>query len=310
MIKIAFVSFWGDFNNNNNFIINLFNKYNINYEITKIKNANILFVGPFINKITYNIIINFDKKKIYYASEPIDINKYVIKLFEMNSFNFIFGSIEENHNMNYYKYPLYIMYLYASGHTINNIDTNNIFINVNNKIIKECDNLEKKNFCVLINRHDKFNTRTNIFNSLKNIHNIDCPSLLFNNCSNEELNLIGNVKYINKYLFNLCPENKSCKINGYITEKLLNCCLSTSIPIYFGSFDDIDEKIFNKKRIIFYNPQDRQSIDNTTLFVKELYEDKNKYKEFFKQEIFTHTAMETIMNLELKLIEKIKTYID
>ncbi len=195
MLKINFISFWDDFDINNNFMTKLFNKYNIDYVISKLKDSEILFIGPFVNKITFNKIINFEKKKIYFASEPTDINKYIIKLFEMNIFNLVFGSIEQNFDKNFYKYPLYIMYLYESGY----LNNNNVFKNINNKIIEQQDIFEKK-FCVFINRHDKWNTRTNMFNSIKNICNIDCPSLLFNNCSNDELNLIGNVKYINKYL--------------------------------------------------------------------------------------------------------------
>lgn len=305
MIKIAFISFWCDFNYQENFVTDLFNKYMIIYEISKKKNANVLIIGSFITKTDYNIIINFQGKKICFSSEPIDLNKYKLQLLEENSFDLVFGSIEENFNKNYYKYPLYIYYLYAGGYFNNN---NNPFENINEKIANT-DTIQNKKFCTLINRHDKFRTRTNIFLNLNKISQIDCPSLLFNNCSNEELNSIGNVNYINKYLFNLCPENKKCLIKGYITEKLLNCCLSTSIPIYYGSFDEIDEKIFNKNRIIFYDSEDLQSIAIKTEFIKELFENMEKYENFYKQPIFMDSAYKTIKNLELILIKKIKSII-
>jgi hypothetical protein len=303
MIKLSFISFWNDFNINNNFIIDLFKKYEIEYTITKIKNSNLLIIGPFINKTSNHIIKNFSGKKFFYVSEPVDLNKYVLEFIEQKYFDVIFGSIEENLDNNYNKYPLYIMYLYA-GNLMKNNDT---FNNINNKLENEVINLDNKKFCTLINRHDKFNTRTKMYLNLKSINDkIDCPSILFNNCSNDEINSIGNINWINRYLFNLCPENKSCVINGYITEKLLNCCLSMSIPIYFGYFDDIDEKIFNKERIIFYNAYDEQSINDTKKIVEELYKNKTKLLDFYKKKIFTDNAMNTIIELELKFINKIK----
>ena len=88
---------------------------------------------------------------------------------------------------------------------------------------------------------------------------------------------------IRKFKFNICPENYSTSIKGYITmnlskqswdkelfsgtlveentEKIMNCCLVGAIPIYFGSFNDIYSKIFNKNRILFYNPDDIDSIE-------------------------------------------------
>ena len=147
-------------------------------------------------------------------------------------------------------------------------------------------------------------TRKQIYNLLKNIDNIDCPSNLFNNINNKELNRIGNVKFINKYLFNLCSENTKCEFKGYITEKIMNCCLSGSIPIYFGYFDSIDEKIFNKNRIIFYDPYDNNSLINAVNFINNLYIDKNKLNIFYKQNIFTNEALNVITDLENELVNK------
>lgn len=293
MKKICLISFWGNFDYNNNAITNLLKKYNIEFKISQIDEADILFVGSFVNEKDYDFVLNFKNIKILWISEPIDVMyKYTYKLFKENIFNLVFGCIENNISMGYYKYPLYILYAY-------NQYENNEFENINNQM--DLIDLENKKFCTLINSHDKFDTRKNMYNQLKQISYIDCPGQLFNNCSNTELNSIGNVKFINKYLFNLCPENTKCEFNGYITEKLMNCCLASTIPIYFGPFDEIDEKIFNKERIIFFNPYSTESIIKTSIFVSNLYADKIALKNFYDKKIFNNSTYDTIKNLELEL---------
>jgi hypothetical protein len=295
--QIKLISFYNGFNYYDNFIIKLLKKYEINYEYSE-NNAEILFVGSFIKENDVEYIKNFIGKKILYITEPIDVcYKYTYELFKNDIFDIVFGCINENMEKKYHKYPLYIEYSY--GHYLN--DT---YKNSNIKVLHE--DLENKKFCTLINTHDRFNTRSKIYNLLKDIDKIDCPSLLFNNMTNQELNNIGNVSFINKYLFNLCSENTKCEFNGYITEKLMNCCLGGSIPIYFGSFDEIDEKIFNKDRIIFYDPYNYESIKKTHNIVNDLYNDKNKFEIFYKQKVFQDTVYDTIKYLEIKLIEEIK----
>ena len=119
---------------------------------------------------------------------------------------------------NKYKFPLYIPHI--------DYKDKSLFSDVNN-YVKNCDTKIKK-FCCLINRHDMKNTRTSIYNSLKEIDTINCPSNLFNNCSNEELNNIGNKEYIKKYKFNICPEKLfyKCKwlYNREIIKMLFGRC--------------------------------------------------------------------------------------
>ena len=68
-----------------------------------------------------------------------------------------------------------------------------------NKYVKNED-ISQKKFCCLINSHDNGNTRVPIYKQLSKISDIDCPGKLLNNCSNEELNSIGNFEFIKKYL--------------------------------------------------------------------------------------------------------------
>ena len=167
--------------------------------------------------------------------------------------------------------------------------------------------LSNKKFCCLIATHDTKNTRTFIYDKLKDINEITCPSNLFNNCSNEELNTIGNVEYIKQFKYNICSENCLTNIEGYITEKILNCTLAGTIPIYCGSFDEIDEKIFNKNRILLYDPNNEESINNIRNIVISLENNNEQFNNFYRQDVFCTDAHEVILQFEKDLQDKINS---
>ena len=295
MIRIKFINFWEGFGDIDNYITYLLRINNICYEVVE-DNIDYLFIGCFIHSDDHvNIIKSYPPKtkKILYISEAIEIfYPYTFKLYNENIFDYIFGSIYnkfENEKQIHFKLPFYIMYF--------DYKNTNFYNDVNNLVLKQ-DITIKKDIC-LINSHDIKNSRKPIYNLFVNygVH-IVCPGKLFNNASNEELNLIGKEEYLKRFIFNICPENTKTLPNGYITEKLLECCKSGCIPIYCGSFDNIDEKIFNKNRILFYDYEVEESITNCCIKVKELLNDKNKLEIFYRQPPFMDTAYNTLMELE------------
>ena len=296
MKKIYFCGFWANFDIKN-FSDLFFNE--IEYECTdNFNDSDITIVAPFLDKNSCNTLITDNLKiKLLFVSEPIEhVRPRLLHLINNNKYNAVFGCIENNPEKFYYKYPIYLL----------NIDIfdKEIFIKVN-EYVKNI-NLEEKKFCCLINSHDNGNTRRPIYIELKKYRSIDCPGKLLHNCSNELLNKIGNIEFLKNYLFNICSENYSCKLPGYITEKLMNACLGGSIPIYFGSFDEIDNKIFNKNRIIFYDPYNKESLTKTGNFVRELLNDKTKLENFYRQDVFCDTAFDTIQELLKNMRYKIK----
>jgi hypothetical protein len=136
---------------------------------------------------------------------------------------------------------------------------------------------------------------------------IECPSILFNNCPNKYLNEVGIVKYTSDFVFNLCCENSYYNHRGYVTEKLMNCCLAGAIPVYIGHLDEIDKKIFNLDRIIIPN------LKNTLEFIRQintLVSDINELKKFYNQNVFMDTAVDTLKDLQenpKRLITEIRT---
>lgn len=269
------------------------------------KKRNILIVSVFdIDENKYKYIKNYQGEKGLYITEPIknlssfsDNYYWVYKLYIENCFDYIFGCIENNDSNNF-KYPLYF------NENNFNIDDKSIYDKLNNHVKNtNIETLKNKDFCCLINSWDTHaKTRTIMYEKLINIKHISCPGKLFNNCSNIELNKIGKSNYIKKFIFNICSENfDNDNINGYITEKLMDCCLGGAIPIYCGSLDNEDLNIFNKDRIIFYNSKDKNSINNAFKKVKELFEDSIKLCKFYNQPVFNKNAIETVTKLNIKL---------
>jgi hypothetical protein len=271
--------------------IEFFKKYN---------GSNILVVAIGLNLTEYEWIFEQPHiKPMLFITEPIHhfgfsggSCEYSYKAFNENKFTYILGCINHDPMNGRYKYPLY---MFIPEFEFRNKD----YYNQINNYVKNTDatQLTAKRFNALINHWDP-GTRTCIFEKLKTIEHIDCPSKLYNNCSNEELNRVGKIKYLQNYKFNICSENVDYdNVPGYITEKIMDCCLGGAIPIYAGSFDEYDAKILNKNRIIFYNSKDEKSIECAYYKVKFLMENSELLLCFYNQPIFCDTAYDTVQEL-------------
>jgi hypothetical protein len=296
MIRIKFINFWKDFDYKKNFITDLLNIYNINFTVVD-NNIDYLIVGSFINNDSdKNTLKSYPikTKKILFISEPIEIFfPHTYELFINNEFTYVFGSVNnlyKNDKQIHYKFPLYMLYF--------DYKNSNLYSDTNTYVLNQ-EIIQNKQIICLINSHDHRNSRTPIYmNLLRKGININCPGKLFNNSSNEELNSIGKFEYLKKFIFNICPENTKTLPKGYITEKLLQSCMAGCIPIYCGSFDEIDEKIFNKNRILFYDYESDESVNYCGIQVFNLINDNNKLETFYKQPPFNDTALQTLINLE------------
>ncbi|MBQ7630413.1 MAG: DUF1919 domain-containing protein [Selenomonadaceae bacterium] len=199
-------------------------------------------------------------------------------------------------NENYLRFPLWLMYIFESKLDIDLIK---------NKIAKiNAAHSTCKYECVLINSHDTMNTRTPIYNELKNILQIKCAGK-WNNNTDELKTVYGNDKrkYVHEFRFNICPEN----VNrfGYVTEKIFDAFLSGSIPIYYGSDNNPEEGIINKDAVLFWNPDS----DNDALIkeVIRLNTDENYYEKFMRQEkLHSKNAVEYVYSTFEELIRRLK----
>lgn len=292
----------------NNFLSDFFKKINPSLSSTE---KNILICGSFIEVNNVDFIKNFNGKKVLFITEPIEyIYFYAYQLYKEGVFDLVCGcSINDNgfngdginyvndlndvntKNIIYSKYPLYLLYNFPKDISI--------FEKVNEYVRNvDISELLKKQFCSLINNHDKGKTRLPMYDLMSKIGYIECPSTLNNNTSNDELNRIGKVEYCKRFIFSICSENYKTEIKGYITEKIYEACMSGCIPIYFGDMDDMDYKIFNKNRILFYDPFSEDSLNNISNKISEMMNHPEQLLEFYRQDVFLPTALQTSIDME------------
>ncbi len=249
--------------------------------VDNINIANVLVIGNFVQESDMQTILNFKGVKIIYVGEPIGrftFSQYTDILFKNDLYHYCIGSIS-NKPGRWIKYPIYFN---------QNIDYKAI-----NTYISTCS-LNGKQFCTLINRHDSGNTRIPIMVELSKRFPVSCPGKLANNCSNEELNRLGNAEYIKKFIFHICSENFGECHPGYITEKLMACCLGGAIPIYFGNLDTIDQKIFNKNRILFLN---YNNVEEVAKRIFTMCDNIELLEEFYRQPAFMDSAESTMKDI-------------
>ncbi len=259
--------------------------------VNDINEANIIIVGDYTTMEDIQLLNTFNGIKIQYIAEPV-INIPYCKLagiiYKARTCDYMIGCISTTPTCT--KYPLYMLNPSLSfEYTFNSV----------NEYVRTCE-IHNKRFCILINRHDMGNTRTPIYNALSKYGNIDCPGKLFNNCSNIELNKIGIPKYVNRYKFIICSENYGEDHPGYITEKIINACLSGAIPIYFGKLDLEDLKVFNINRILLLNSTNINMISEQ---VGELLRNPAAFEELYRQPVFMETAYDTIIDMNNNIMK-------
>lgn len=106
--------------------------------------------------------------------------------------------------------------------------------------------MAKRKFCSFVYSNDRVGEgsrcRAAFCRKLMDTYaHVDCPARVLHNVDAPELARRGDaanwsstkISYLGKYKFNIAFENSSN--NGYITEKLMDCYLGNTVPIYRGS---------------------------------------------------------------------------
>jgi hypothetical protein len=258
MINIFIIGFINNFNLNN-YKNHLFVTNNMIFN-NDILNSDIIISFCNITKKDYDILIEqklLKKTIIFHLNEPRQkFSKYALELYNNNFFDYIFGCVNT-----IYKYPKYIIPLHY-----NNLKEKNDYvksINIEQLLLKNkflfCSDGEKS----LVN---KINEQINIAN--------------FN-----DFNIILNKNHI----FSICSELHDCT-----SSKISSITLGCAIPIFNGILDSIDEQIFNKNRILFYDSNNIESINMCIEKINELLNDNTKLLNFYKQDIFLLNSRNTI----------------
>ncbi len=284
-LSICCMGFSGnpEFKNSNDFLLRFLKEGD--RVVTNYNECNTLIMGDFLQPDEMmQICQNPAKAVIMFVGEPrnkFPFSHFSDMMWNATAYHMAYGCLT-NKDQKWIKYPLYVSQCKEDvfEKTNNYVSTHDAF-----SYKTESGEQQSKRFAALINRHDPANTREKVYEEMLQLGlPIDCPGAFKNNCSNEELNRIGKPEWLKRYMFNICFENYVDVQKGYITEKLMDACLSGTVPIYNGTLDDVDERIFNKERIIFYGAPDyAEKMD-------WLMASNKNYEEFYKQPVFMPTA--------------------
>lgn len=303
IVKVDFQNFWNNFEEKFNggltrSLITLLQEDGIEFKLDK-ENPDIIFFNVF-SPIKYK----GNALKVGYVTEPMSWFKQMHEKISEKYFDMIVGCVP-NIKSKFVKLPLYLSVLHPRNFNLEKVNTINNFIK--NQEIKIDNNskstcmAEKYNlkFCALINSHDKFNSRIPILKKLENISFVNCPGKLNHNVKSFDDDGISKVDYLKGFIFNICPENTHGH-DGYITEKLIQCCESGCIPIYAGTnFDDLDKRFFNTDRIIRYDPNNEKSLNDAYQKIKNLIENPDQLIKFYRQDAIhpdAHLVVDEILS--------------
>lgn len=247
--------------------------------VSNINEADVLIYGASLTPEEADIVYHFKKIRIIQICEPIEhfsFCQYSFAMFRLKAYDYAIGLISDNSAMGWIKFSLSGKFAYDCKQ-------------INQKVASmTMEQLYSKRPCTLISRHDAGNSRVPIFMELAQLFRIDCPGRLLTNCSNEEVDRIGNIAYIEKYAFNICSENfASESYDGYISEKLPNCCLAGAIPIYYGKLDENDKKIYNTNRILLLT---KENVSEVAERVKFLCQNPTEFLAFYRQPVYLEGA--------------------
>ena len=275
-LKVGYQHFWPDFNQNDNvFTWLLRHKYNVIID----NNDSDLVIsggGPKRKGI----------KTIYFSGEPfflsdeefIDVCDYGMSGYHIDK-------------PNYYRFPLYLYYIY-------NFIRYGIIKDIN-FFFEERNPTPKTKFCNFIARglngkraefFEKLNKYKIIDTNVKPYMNVNVPG------NGGSINgSIKKLNFIRDYKFTIAFENSSINKHGdgYTTEKLVEPMVANSLPIYWGNTRISED--FNTNSILSYFDynNDEELIDK----IIELDNNENLYNDYFKEPFIT-SKQSTIIDIE------------
>lgn len=235
----------------------------------------------------YNLTEKMDGKKVLFSGE--NLNKRFL------DFNNTFGSYALNYvdlamgydlikHPKYLRFPLWIIFNFLPQVTEEDIE--NIIINWNSLDYNKSEDI------AVIASHDNWKTRSLIVNDIEEFSNISFAGKWRNNTSGLWEKFDNNkLEYLKQFKFNICPEN--VLDTAYVTEKIFDSIKSNCIPLYAGGGDYLEPKVINPKAVITWD-FDTDNSDSIELF-KNVYTDKESYKEFKEQNILLDSSSKFII---------------
>lgn len=270
-IKIKFINFWGGFNDNDNFIINVLRK---RYNVVLSDKPDYLITSVFGKPYEYML---YDCIRILYTGEPFSP--------DFNVFDYAIGfddiTIKDDSNIKnkgksdrYLRFPLGTLYIPDCQDFLCECDE-----------YKARDILKRKTkFCNFIYGHRSYlGRREEIFDALNKYKHIDSAGSYMNNQPNGTIVAPSQkIDFIKNYKFSIAAESVSYP--GFMTEKIIQAFQGYTIPIYYGDpniKNDINEKSF-------INVSDYGSLGEVAEMVKAIDNDDNLYISYLMQNKEAH----------------------
>ena len=257
-------------------------------------NTQLVNYGNWIQKILesrYDVELSDDPDFVFFGSWGLDHIKYqnAIKIFYSHEglvpdYNDCDYSISMNdiqfdgRNLRLRAMP-YIDYMFLDKSVQNH----------RNELI-DADKFVNRRFCNFIysaNRADDLGhiARNGFCTELMKYKNVDCPGVVLNNMSDEELpprfsknEFTGKLEYLKKYKFTIAFEGTN--EYSYTTERLMQALLANTIPIYWGNPSVY--KDYNTKAFINCNDYNND-IDAVIDEVIRLDKDDDAYMDMLRQ---------------------------
>jgi hypothetical protein len=295
-MKIWFTGFWnGWYNDNNFFTQNVLAGENI--EITP-TNPDLLFYTVFGGK-SY---LDFNCPRVFWTGENVRPNYAECNL--AVSFDY------DDHPQNV-RVPLYAIHWWESIHVRPIL----VHPDPESLLLKSKDPAQRPTkFCAFVhgnggegintwgNLQDGVSKRNALFHILNSKKRVDSAGTFLNN-TGFTVDYMTKLNFIKDYKFTFAIENSSYP--GYVTEKIMDPMMASSVPIYWGSSRVTEE--FNPKSFIDANKF--SSLQELADYLVYLDNNDDAYDEIYSQPFITGGKMPEAFDLRTTLKSKIMSLV-
>lgn len=215
-LKIKFVDFWGGFNSNSNFIIDVLK---LKYDVILAEDPDYLFFSCFgSSHLSYKCV------KILFIGENL--------VPDFNLCDYALGFDWLTFGDRYMRLPLYVTW--DSFEQISKLDRH-----------IDIERVLNRKFCSIVvsNSSSADPMRERFFKLLSEYKKVDSGGRAWNNIGGPVLNKL---EFVGKYKFNIAFENSH--VIGYTTEKVMEPMTVNTVPIYWGN--SLIGRDFNIKSIV------------------------------------------------------------
>lgn len=287
-LKISFIDFWREISSDE--IERYLSYFRKEYDIELVKNNPDLVIYSCFGEEHFNYR---NEKKLFICGENI--------VPDFNMCDYAISTVK----MQYANKNLWIPEsFFSSKHLLKN----------ERKITKE---LAERKFCSFIYSQDTVGKGARLRREfcsmlMQQYKNVDCPGKILHNFDSDKLSLRGDVEswhkskllFLNDYKFNIAFENSSAP--GYITEKLVDCYMANTVPIYWGSEGDVYP--YPKESMICAN--DYPDLETLCNRIREVDENDEAYLNILRANPFYQENRGKLPNFEEEICSFIRNIVE